>query len=275
MAESRQRTVAAFSLGLGIGLAVTGAPRLLVLGSLAPALVVAATLLAARTAASPEPDPPPIPAASPDFASPRRAHRRPKETSPMLAEAIRPIGAALDPERIRRAAGDIQPPDTQQLVRSLQKVPDRLDEVFGEAGTAIREALQQLPDRLPDQVIDRLPEPVADRLPIEQRRGPGKAQLAFLVGGLVAIGVAGWLAFRLRSQAALRAEEARLEQAALDRAADEGMDGTTVLGAEASPPCRCRWTGPSRASRAGRVHRPCLGRRRHPARRRHGLAADR
>ena len=43
--ESRQRTVAAFSLGLGIGLAVTGAPRLLVLGSLAPALVVAATLL--------------------------------------------------------------------------------------------------------------------------------------------------------------------------------------------------------------------------------------
>ena len=43
--ESRQRTLAAFSLGLGVGLAVTGAPRLLVLGSLAPALVVAATLL--------------------------------------------------------------------------------------------------------------------------------------------------------------------------------------------------------------------------------------
>jgi hypothetical protein len=43
--EARQRTVAAFSLGLGIGLAVTGAPRLLVLGSLAPALIVAATLL--------------------------------------------------------------------------------------------------------------------------------------------------------------------------------------------------------------------------------------
>ncbi|MEW6225270.1 MAG: hypothetical protein AB1627_11650 [Chloroflexota bacterium] len=43
--ESRQRTLAAFSLGLGVGLAVTGAPRLLVMGSLAPALVVAATLL--------------------------------------------------------------------------------------------------------------------------------------------------------------------------------------------------------------------------------------
>jgi len=192
----------------------------------------------------------------------------------MLAEAIRPIGAALDPERIRRAAGDIQPPDTQQLVRSLQKVPDRLDEVFGEAGTAIREALQQLPDRLPDQVIDRLPDPVADRLPIE-RRGPGKAQVA---SSSPAWWPSAWPAgSRSACAPAPPAGEEfppRTGRPGPGRGRGHGRHhGPGRRGRR--PRGRCRWTGPSRASRAGRVHRPCLGRRRHPARRRHGLAADR
>lgn len=147
----------------------------------------------------------------------------------MLAQTLRPIGAALDPDRIRRAAGDIQPPDTAQLVRSLHAVPDRLDDMIDDAGQAIRDAVQQLPDRLPDQL--------ADRLPItRRRRGPGKGQLALMLGGLFAIGLAGWLAFRLRAQAIARAEEARLEQADLDRAADEGMTEIAPLGGEGVRP---------------------------------------
>jgi hypothetical protein len=41
--EAIRRTVAAFSLGLGVGLTVAGAPRLLVGGALLPAVAVAAT----------------------------------------------------------------------------------------------------------------------------------------------------------------------------------------------------------------------------------------
>ena len=43
--DSTQRLVAAFSLGLGLGLSLAGAPRLLVAGTLIPAMVVAATIL--------------------------------------------------------------------------------------------------------------------------------------------------------------------------------------------------------------------------------------
>jgi hypothetical protein len=44
--EPTQRLAAAFSLGLGVGLTLAGAPRLLVAGSLVPAIAVAATVLA-------------------------------------------------------------------------------------------------------------------------------------------------------------------------------------------------------------------------------------
>ena len=44
--ESTQRLAAAFSLGLGVGLTIAGAPRLIVAGSLVPAFAVAATVLA-------------------------------------------------------------------------------------------------------------------------------------------------------------------------------------------------------------------------------------
>jgi hypothetical protein len=43
--EPRQRLLAAFSLGLGVGLMVSGAPRVLVGGALLPALGVAASIL--------------------------------------------------------------------------------------------------------------------------------------------------------------------------------------------------------------------------------------
>lgn len=43
--EGRQQLLAAFSLGLGLGLSVSGAPRLIVAATLAPAMFVAATIL--------------------------------------------------------------------------------------------------------------------------------------------------------------------------------------------------------------------------------------
>jgi hypothetical protein len=43
--ESTQQLVAAFSLGLGVGLTLTGAPRLAVGITLVPAMLVAATIL--------------------------------------------------------------------------------------------------------------------------------------------------------------------------------------------------------------------------------------
>jgi hypothetical protein len=142
----------------------------------------------------------------------------------MLAQTLRPIGAALDPDRVRRAAADIQPPDPRQLARTLSVVPDRLDDVISDAGDTIREAAQHLPVSL---AVAR-----------PRRRGPGAAQIVLVLGGLVAIGVAAILAFRLRAQALARAEErgredGRLEEAALDRATDEGMVETVpALGAE-------------------------------------------
>jgi hypothetical protein len=43
--ESSQRLLAAFSLGLGLGLSISGAPRLLVAATLAPAMFVAAVIV--------------------------------------------------------------------------------------------------------------------------------------------------------------------------------------------------------------------------------------
>jgi hypothetical protein len=40
-----QRLAAAFSIGLGVGLTLAGAPRLVIVGSLLPAMVVAATMV--------------------------------------------------------------------------------------------------------------------------------------------------------------------------------------------------------------------------------------
>lgn len=45
MPDPTQRLVAAFSLGLGVGLSVAGAPRLLVAAAMTPAIVVAATII--------------------------------------------------------------------------------------------------------------------------------------------------------------------------------------------------------------------------------------
>ena len=45
MPDPTQRLVAAFSLGLGVGLSIAGAPRLLVVATLAPAMIVAATVI--------------------------------------------------------------------------------------------------------------------------------------------------------------------------------------------------------------------------------------
>jgi hypothetical protein len=45
MPDPTQRLLAAFSVGLGLGLSIAGAPRLLVIATLAPAMVVAATFI--------------------------------------------------------------------------------------------------------------------------------------------------------------------------------------------------------------------------------------
>ena len=47
--EPTRRLVAAFSIGLGAGLTIAGAPRLLVGGALLPALAVAATAMRGET----------------------------------------------------------------------------------------------------------------------------------------------------------------------------------------------------------------------------------
>lgn len=43
--DVNQRLLAAFSLGLGLGLSVAGAPRIAVIATLAPAILVAATIV--------------------------------------------------------------------------------------------------------------------------------------------------------------------------------------------------------------------------------------
>jgi hypothetical protein len=43
--DSTQRLAAAFSLGLGVGLTLAGAPRLLIAGSLVPAIIVGSTIV--------------------------------------------------------------------------------------------------------------------------------------------------------------------------------------------------------------------------------------
>lgn len=47
MPDPTQRMLAAFSLGLGLGLSIAGAPRLAVVATLAPAMIVAATIIGA------------------------------------------------------------------------------------------------------------------------------------------------------------------------------------------------------------------------------------
>ena len=45
MPENNQRLLAAFSLGLGLGLSISGAPRVIVAATLAPAMFVAAMIV--------------------------------------------------------------------------------------------------------------------------------------------------------------------------------------------------------------------------------------
>ncbi len=47
-----QRLLAAFSLGLGLGLSISGAPRLLVVATLAPALLIGTTMTTRRAGSS-------------------------------------------------------------------------------------------------------------------------------------------------------------------------------------------------------------------------------
>ena len=47
-----QRLLAAFSLGLGLGLSISGAPRVLVIATLAPALLIGTHMTTRRTGAS-------------------------------------------------------------------------------------------------------------------------------------------------------------------------------------------------------------------------------
>ncbi len=52
MPDRDQRLLAAFSLGLGLGLSIAGAPRLLAIATLAPALLIGTQMATRRTGAS-------------------------------------------------------------------------------------------------------------------------------------------------------------------------------------------------------------------------------
>ncbi len=52
MPDRDQRLLAAFSLGLGLGLSISGAPRLLVFATLAPALLIGTQMTTRRTGSS-------------------------------------------------------------------------------------------------------------------------------------------------------------------------------------------------------------------------------
>ena len=52
MPDPSQRLLTAFSLGLGLGLSISGAPRLVVVATLAPAMFVAAMIVGRKDAAT-------------------------------------------------------------------------------------------------------------------------------------------------------------------------------------------------------------------------------
>ena len=173
--ESTQRLAAAFSLGLGVGLTIAGAPRLLVAGSLVPAIAVAATIARPRAEAH-EP-------LTPDL----------RRSQPCRHRRLRLNGTVIDPAEAVRSARDFQAPDAREILRNLDSVPGRVDTAISAAGDSLRETGDQIRG-----TIHELSAPRRDRrLPIAW------PWLVGLAVGFTIIGVGAWWFRRSSSPAIL------------------------------------------------------------------------
>lgn len=115
--------------------------------------------------------------------------------------------AGIDPKAFARSARDLSLPDPGAMLRSAD-VSGRVDAAVDAASEAVRGVIEQLPGQRRRR--RRLPFVVA----------------ALVLGGLAAVGVAGWL--RRRDALSTTASDLKLDAEAfdthaLDRAADEGM----------------------------------------------------
>ena len=118
--------------------------------------------------------------------------------------------AGIDPKAFARSARDLSLPDPGAMLRSVD-VSGRVDAAVDAASEAVRGVIEQLPGQRRRR---RLPFVVA----------------ALVLGGLAAVGVAGWL--RRRNALSTKLSDLALDDKdfdthALDRAANEGMSVTT------------------------------------------------
>lgn len=119
--------------------------------------------------------------------------------------------AGIDPKAFARSVRDLSLPDPGAMLRSAD-VSGRVDAAVDAASEVVRGVIEQLPGQRRRR--RRLPIVVA----------------ALVLGGLAAVGVAGWLRRRnaLSTTASdLTLDDQAVDTHALDRAANEGMSVTT------------------------------------------------
>lgn len=118
--------------------------------------------------------------------------------------------AGIDPKAFARSVRDLSLPDPGAMLRSAD-VSGRVDAAVDAASEAVRGVIEQLPGQ-------------------RRRRRRLPIVVALVLGGLAAVGVAGWL--RRRNALSTTASDLTLDAQAfdthaLDRAADEGMSVMT------------------------------------------------
>ncbi len=120
--------------------------------------------------------------------------------------SFRLADAGIDPKAFARSARDLSLPDPGAMLRSAD-VSGRVDAAVDAASEAVRGVIEQLPGQRRRR--RRLPILVA----------------ALVLGGLAAVGVAGWLRRRNASTtaSAQKLDDQAFDTHALDRAANEGM----------------------------------------------------
>ncbi len=119
---------------------------------------------------------------------------------------FRTTDLSAGPKEIVRSARDLSLPDPGALLQRAD-VAGHLDSAMEAASEAVRGAIQQLPG--------------------QRRSRPWRPLLAagLLVGVIAVVGVASWLVVRRKANASAERiiEDQAFDQAALDRAANEGM----------------------------------------------------
>ena len=133
------------------------------------------------------------------------------------SSTFRLADAGIDPKAFVRSARDLSLPDPAAILRSAD-VPGRVDAAVDAASEAVRGVIEQLPGQRRRR--RRLPILVA----------------ALVLGGLAAIGLAGWLRRRNALSTAapdLALDDQAFDTHALERATNEGMTITT--GVEVRP----------------------------------------